>query len=265
MKKLSLGILATLLLAMFVAPAFAWEFDMNGQFEWRFRYFGRANGYQDLFGDMRFQDNILNGTGAVVGFSGLNMWRGYNGGTLAAPNQMKTGFNGGQLRVVRGGFSNADSDAFAHDQRMTFKTVLRVNNAVEFLGNMDLASIRQKYNHRDYQTNGPLDRWYQDRTSANAFDTAMIPSINQWKLKVQLPYGTLSVGTKDFMVGTGAQWNYNSRGSALVFLIPYGPFVITPQLWLARRPDGYGAFSPYGTARVRAPTRLITMTTGNTL
>ena len=108
MKKLWLGILATLLLAMFVAPAFAWEFDMNGQFEWRFRYFGRANGYQDLFGDMRFQDNILNGTGALVGFSGLNMWRGFNGGTLAAPKQMNTGFNGGQLRIVRGGFSNAD-------------------------------------------------------------------------------------------------------------------------------------------------------------
>jgi hypothetical protein len=59
MKKLWLGILATLLLAVFVAPAFAWEFNMRGQFEWRFRYIGRANGYQDLFGDMRFQDSDL--------------------------------------------------------------------------------------------------------------------------------------------------------------------------------------------------------------
>ncbi len=248
MKKLWLGILATLLVTIGVAPAFAWEFDMKGQFEWRFRYFGRANGYQDLFGDMRFQDNPQNSRGAIIGFSGLNMWRGFNGGTVAAPNQMNTSFNGSQLRIVRGGFSNADSDAFAHDQRMTFSPTLRVNKAIEFIINMDLASVRQKYNHRDYQTNGPLDRWYQDRTSANAFDTAMIPSINQYKLKVALPYGTLSLGAKDFMVGTGAQWGYNSRGSALVFLIPYGPFVITPQLWLARRPDGYGAFSPYGTS-----------------
>ncbi len=59
MKKLWLGILATLLLTVFVAPAFAWDFTMSGQFEWRYRYFGRANGYQDLFGDMRLQDNPL--------------------------------------------------------------------------------------------------------------------------------------------------------------------------------------------------------------
>ncbi len=71
MKKLWLGILATLLLAVFAAPAFAWEFNMSGQFEWRYRYFGRANGYQDLFGDMRFQDSPLNTTGAVIGFAGL--------------------------------------------------------------------------------------------------------------------------------------------------------------------------------------------------
>ena len=83
---------------------------------------------------------------------------------------------------------------------------------------MDLASVRQKYNHRDYQTNGPLDRWYQDRTSANAFDTAMIPSINQWKLKVALPCnGTLTLGAKDFMVGPGAQWGY--PGIRLVLIL----------------------------------------------
>ena len=32
--------------------------------------------YQDLFGDMRFQDNPQNSRGAVIGFAGLNMWRG---------------------------------------------------------------------------------------------------------------------------------------------------------------------------------------------
>ena len=92
MKKLWLGILATLLLTVFVAPAFAWDFTMSGQFEWRYRYLGRANGYQDLFGDMRLQDSpimtAIPGTTGPIGFAGPNFYRGYNG-TTAAP--MATG------------------------------------------------------------------------------------------------------------------------------------------------------------------------------
>ncbi|MDA8405718.1 MAG: hypothetical protein M0T73_02515, partial [Deltaproteobacteria bacterium] len=179
MKKLWFGLLAMLLLALFVAPAFAWEYKMGGQFEWRYRYIGRANGYQDLFGDMRFQDNPLNTTGQVIGFAGPNFWRGYNG---AITNPMATAGWGSSVRVVKSGFAYADADGSEYDQRMTFTPELRINNAVYFMANMDLASIRNKYNHRDMQTNGILDRWYQDRMSQNAFDTAMIPSINQWKL-----------------------------------------------------------------------------------
>ncbi|MGC8605222.1 MAG: hypothetical protein ACP5VS_16265, partial [Desulfomonilaceae bacterium] len=117
MRKVWLGILGTLLLAMFVAPAFAWEFKMEGQYEWRYRYFGRANGYQDLFGDMRYQDNpflftTANGVGPI-GFAGQNLWRGFNGSPLIP---MQTGDSGGnngsgftgQLRIVRGGNSYAD-------------------------------------------------------------------------------------------------------------------------------------------------------------
>jgi len=55
MKKVWLGILATLLLALFVAPAFAWEFSMTGEFEWRQQYFSRT-GNRDLFGDANAQD-----------------------------------------------------------------------------------------------------------------------------------------------------------------------------------------------------------------
>ncbi len=264
MKKLWFGILATLLLTVFVAPAFAWDFSMTGQFEWRFQYFGRANGYQDLFGDMRLQDNSLN-TWGPIGFAGPNFLRGYNGtvnslGTAAAlgtnanlnpgttPMPMMTGNWGDQVKIVRGGFSYADSDAYAHDQRMTFSPEIRINNAIRLRGVMDLASIRQKYNHRDYQTNGPMDRWYQDRTSANAFDTAMLPSISQWHLTAQLPWGVLSIGARDFPWGVGAVIGQNTRNDSLMFVIPYGPFRIIPQIWLANQPQVfYNAFTPYAT------------------
>ncbi len=261
MKKLWFGLLATLLLTIFVVPAFAWEFNMSGQFEWRYRYLGRANGYQDLFGDMRFQDSPLNTTGELIGFAGPNFWRGYNGNNA---NPMATNSWGSSIRVVKGGFSFADSDASEYDQRMTFVPTIRVNNAIRFDMNMDLASIRQKYNHRDFQTNGPLDRWYQDRVSQNAFDTAMIPSINQFKLVFQTPWCIFSLGAKDFPFGTGSLLGYNTRASALLALIPYGPFTFVPGIWVDRNPDGWTAFLPYGLSTGPGPNSLgpVTMDKG---
>ncbi|MGC8658035.1 MAG: hypothetical protein ACP5U1_03080 [Desulfomonilaceae bacterium] len=251
MKKLWFGILATLLLCLFVAPAFAWDFTTAGQFEWRYRYIGRANGYQDLFGDMRLQDNPLinpawagNPLAGPIGFAGPNFWRGYNGSN-ALPMATGSWGGAGDIRIVRAGFAQADCDASEYDQRMTFLPELRINNAIRLRGNIDLASIRQKYNHRDMITNGPMDRWYQDRMSQNAYDTAMIPSINQWHLTAQLPWGILSAGARDFPWGTGAVLGYNTRNDSLLFVLPYGPFRIIPQFWLANNPDGFGSYIPY--------------------
>ena len=243
MKKLWFGLLATLLLTIFVAPAFAWDFSMTGEFEWRFRYFGRANGYQDLFGDMRLQENPIGfpaGTGPI-GFAGPNFYRGYNGNT-AAP--MATGYWGNQVRIVRGGFSYADSDAFAHDQRMTFLPEIRINNAVRLRGVFDLASIRQKYNHRDY---GPMGRWTdgirtgQAQTRSHRDDTKFQPVARFSSIAL----GYSATGTRDFAWGPGAALALNTRNDSLLFVFPYGPFRIIPQVWLANGVDGYGLIAPY--------------------
>jgi hypothetical protein len=259
MKKLWLGLLATLLLALFVAPAFAWEFDMGGQFEWRYRYIGRANGYQDLFGDMRFQDNPLNTTGEVIGFSGPNFWRGYNGNPH---NPMATGNWGDSIRVVKSGFAYADCDGSEYDQRMTFTPELKINQAIHFFMNVDLAGIRQKYNHRDFQTNGPLDRWYQDRLSQNAFDTAMIPSFNQYRVTINTPWCIFSLGAKPFPFGTGALLGNNTRASALFAVIPYGPFLFEPGIWNSRGPEGWAPnWVPY-TGTGPGPNGVLSMDNG---
>ncbi len=263
MKKLGFGLLVTLLLTVFVAPALAWEFKMQGQFEWRYRYLGRANGYKDLFGDMRFQDNpatvgLTAGTGPI-GFAGPNFWRGYNGNN-ASP--MATNSWGSSVRVVRGGFSYADCDASEYDQRMTLEPVLRVNNAVYFGAHMDLAGIRQKYNHRDMQTNGPMDRWYQDRMSQNAFDTAMIPSINQYKLVCNMPWFTVISGTRNFPFGTGATLSLNVRSDSTMFIIPYGPLIIIPAFWWCLTPNGFGPFGPYASSSGPAPNTVVNMDKG---
>ncbi|MBI5568527.1 MAG: hypothetical protein HY914_01130 [Desulfomonile tiedjei] len=49
MKKVWVVVLAGLLIAAMALPAFAWEFEMKGEFEHRLRYFGRT-GNNDLFG-----------------------------------------------------------------------------------------------------------------------------------------------------------------------------------------------------------------------
>ncbi|MGC8658259.1 MAG: hypothetical protein ACP5U1_04225 [Desulfomonilaceae bacterium] len=250
MRKLWLGILATLPLIVCVAPAFAWDFSMRGQFEWRYRYFGRANGYQDLFGDMRLQDNPTVGTQIAtatgpIGFAGPNFYRGYNG---SIANPMGTSSQGMAIRIVRGGFAYADSDGSAQDQRMTFDPQLRINKAIRFRANVDFSSIRQKYNHRDFETSGPMDRWYQNRMSQNAFDTAMLPSVNMWHITAQLPWGVISGGARDFPWGTGAMGGFNTRNDGLLFVAPYGPFRFIFQIYFANWPDGYGTFTPYVTS-----------------
>ncbi|MFA6221925.1 MAG: hypothetical protein WC647_06390 [Desulfomonilaceae bacterium] len=240
MKKLALFLVVLGLVFGSVGFSYAWEFSMTGEFEWRYRYWGRIGGYDDLFGNMNAQNN----SNALIGFAGPNYYRGYN------PNDstLNSGSNAGNVRIVRGGFSNSESDGFLNDQRMTFYPKLTVNQALHFLATVDLSGIRQKYNHRDVVTNGPLERYYEDRVSRNAFDTAMIPSISQFKLTAQVPWGILSLSTaKDFVFGTGALLGFNNRGSALVMIIPYGPFRIIPALWVARSypvQEGYASYYP---------------------
>lgn len=241
MGKRFLFVLIALL--TFTQFANAWEFSMTGEFEWRYRYFGRANGSRDLFGDMNVQNT--SNTGTPIGFAGPNYYRGFNGAGSAAADRIDTGSNGATVRIVRGGFSGTESDAFVNDQRFTIYPKIVVNKAIDFTAQIDFAGTRQKYDHLDVKTNGPLERWYEDRVSRNAYDTAMLPSINQLKLTGHLPWGTLSLGaTKDYPFGTGALFARNTRASAFVLVIPYGPFRIVPAFWLARSyaQDGFAAY-----------------------
>ncbi len=56
MKRFWLSIMAALLVVAVAAPAMAWEFSMNGEFEFRLRYFSRT-GSADLWGDSNVQES----------------------------------------------------------------------------------------------------------------------------------------------------------------------------------------------------------------
>ena len=51
MKRFGLIGLIALLAICAAAPAFAWEFSMKGDWEWRYRYWTRT-GQNDIFGQM---------------------------------------------------------------------------------------------------------------------------------------------------------------------------------------------------------------------
>jgi hypothetical protein len=182
--------------------------------------------------------------GNNIGFAGPNYYRGYNAGTTA----MQTGASAGNVRIVRGGFSGSESDAFVNDQRMTLYPRIKVNNALSASVMVDFAGIRHKYNHGDVVTNGPFERYYEDRVSRNAYDTAMIPSITQSQIHAHTPWGVVSVGQKDLPFGTGALLALNSRGSAYVMVIPFGPFRFIPSVWVANNIDGFQGYASYNPA-----------------
>ncbi len=112
MKKLWLGILATMLMALFVAPAFAWEFEMAGDFEYRLNYLSRI-GEKDLFGNASMQDNYTLIPGAArptpaiptfannyIGFAGPNIYENGFTGTIVNDAAATSG-----VAITRGGYS----------------------------------------------------------------------------------------------------------------------------------------------------------------
>jgi hypothetical protein len=78
----------------------------------------------------------------------------------------------------------------------------------------------------------PYERYYMSQTSDSALSTAALFSIEQIKAVISTPIGFVSVGTKDFPIGTGATFARNTREECIYFLAPNGPlthsFLIFP-------------------------------------
>jgi hypothetical protein len=248
MRKLLTIVLAGLLIGAIAAPAFAWEFSMKGEQEWRFRFFTRS-GANDLFGK--------NAADLDIGFAGQNIYG--HGGNAAIPALVGTpaatmptaggmGTNGPGLRAVRGGFSIAGPDAFYNDSRLTLYPEIRVNPAIRTFGVYTIGGYRNKYRQwndiSQFQTYGtneptgvgvpPFERYYVHQSSPNAYDTAAIGSWEQFRFTVQTPWCIWSLGIKDFPFGTGASLANNVRAESFFTVVPYGPFRLMHALWSAQ-------------------------------
>jgi hypothetical protein len=250
MRRFWTTAIAGLLVLAIMAPAFAWEFDMKGEYEYRFKYFARM-GNSDLFGYAPAQDA---GAGTFIGFAGPNIW---NNGAVVNPPSNSGGlagtlFDGNPttgVAITRGGFSKWGSDAHYSDNRLTLYPEIRINPAIRVHGVYTIAGYRNKY----AQASGvagtptgvgvpPLERSYMEGVSQNAYDTAGIGSWEQIRVTAQTPIGVFSYGIKDFPFGTGATLANNTRTEAFVTVVPYGPFSFIHGIWLSQGAflDGWG-------------------------
>jgi len=217
MKRLLLILAAGLLIASITAPALAWEFALNGEFEWRYRYFARTGG-ADLFG----APNLAVGTasGATIGFAGpVN-------------------------NVVRvQGFSAKGSDASIGDERIWFYPEIRINPAVRMRGEYwvtgtnlrglyDGAGVATAFPANSFQLPQGYSGWFiqNDGTNGNRVQPSGM-SIGMWEkfwVTAQLPWGILAVGRRPFPFGFGwsAAHEKDADSESLFLGVPYGPLTL---------------------------------------
>ncbi len=243
MKRFWLSIMAVMLVVAFSAPAFAWDFSMTGEYEYRYRYFSRI-GTKDLFGDAQGIDDpnynyntAGSGQPVYLGLAGPNIynlnlstgnaagsWVG--GSSVAQDNAVLAG-----VAIRRGGFSRWNVDAVYGDQRVTFAPTFRVNNAIRVFGVYNIGGIRNKYVQRATDATGnysagtaPFERYYMMDEGLSAYNTGGIGSWEQIRATIQLPILTLSIGKKDFVFGNGAVYAQNVPTDSFMIIAPYGPF-----------------------------------------
>ena len=219
MKRYGLiGFLVVLSIASLTAPIFAWELNLKGETEWRYRYWTRT-GNQDIFGDMGGTVNL-----------GLNHLQTFP--TTATTNR-GTGTFG-----VLAGENRFGADMQLTDYRMTLFPKITVNPAIEITASVNLTSLGIWSDGQPLIGNGtvavpsPRDPGYvnslyvpiQDRPAAVDVPNTYVTL--QWlKTSIKTPILDFEIGYKDSKRGMGL-WRHECNRASTSFTVSayYGPF-----------------------------------------
>ncbi|MEJ2717766.1 MAG: hypothetical protein P8182_11590, partial [Deltaproteobacteria bacterium] len=260
------------LLVLLAAPALAWEFSMDGEYEYRFRWFSRTSD-KDLFGNAAVQG----GVGAIdfPGFPGINVVNSvgfagpntYGRGALfaaGAPANVvgtpanATGFgdvatgaltqipgNAGWT-ITRGGYSRWGSDALISESRWTMRPVVRVNKAIRVHGVYNIGGYRHKYAQRAFVNtyeNQPVQGLGLGGRHP-AYTAGVPPFENYYKSQTSMnAYDTAAIGSwEQFRATIQIPWGIFSIG---VKNFPFGTGIsfghnVRAEAWLTVVP--YGPF-----------------------
>ncbi len=189
-------------LGFLIFPASAWEFHLDGAFNYDYEYYAQQ-GEKGFFGQFNVDRSTGVGGLAAGDYSNLNGWVGRQIGR-------------------QGSDFAAGSDAVKHYQNLELSPEFRINRAVRFRGKYRLGAYGDP-NNSDYLTN--------TRPGTN-----IATSDGQWTMwwvVAETPIGQIVVGKRPEAFGTGLQFNGESNNTTegAAVIAPYGPFRIS---WAVR-------------------------------
>lgn len=224
--------LALVLMAMLAGTAFAWEFGMKGETEWRYRYWTRL-GTNDIFG---FMDNNV--------YLGVNHLQTF-------PTTGTTNRGSGTFGVLAGE-NRFGCDMQKTDYRMTVFPKFTVNKAIDITGSVNLTSLGiwsdgQPLNSSATAAPGYVNSLYvpiQDRSAAVDIPNTYVTL--QWlKLGIKTPMLDFSLGYKNSKIGIGL-WKHEFNRASASFSVSakYGPFKIGFSPYFGRSQSAWSLANP---------------------
>ncbi len=197
----------------------AWEFTMEGALSWELEAIGQ-NGTNGFFG--RYDVDAGSGiVGATPGtFAPLNAWLGEQGGGLVS-----------------------GSDGSWNTQYMAIDMQLRMNKALRIRGQYYIG----EWNPPADAATGSLVASEYLNNRHFGIQQAMSPGYwNYVQLSAQLPWGSLSLGKRPSVWGTGLSWNGDESRTSESFSItaPYGPLRVGLAFYPSRRGSTGAYYNP---------------------
>lgn len=233
MRRLCLILALALAVGALAAPAMAWEFGLKGDWEWRYRYWGRS-GTNDIFGTM--DANQVN-----LGVNHLNTF------PTAGTNNRASGTFG-----VLAGENNFGSDMSFTDNRMTLYPTITINKAISIKASVNLTSLGIWSDGQPYVSVPPafssggasgtnlgyVNSLYvpiSDRPAASNIPNTYVTV--QWlNASIKTPMLDFSLGYKTSGLGMGL-WKHESTRASSSFGVKahYGPLTIGFSPYFSRR------------------------------
>jgi len=184
--------LSTVALALWVsltgASAFAWEFSLEGEFNWKNRFVQQL-GSRGFFGRYDLDNSSTGGN-----FASVNGWAG-------------------------GKLDDLVSSSGAAEQRMEVNALpeLRINSAMRLKGEYRIGSYGD-----------PVASAYVNSTSPGVQVAISEGQWTMWWFTAQTPWGVMAVGKRPFRFGCGLQYNgaEDLTSESLLLVAPSGPFSI---------------------------------------
>ena len=223
MKRFGIIGLIAFLAVCATAPAFAWEYSMKGDWEWRYRYWTRT-GQNDIFGEM-------NATQVNLGINHLAVFP-----TAATTNRIAGNFG------VLAGQNNYGCDMSMTDNRATIFPKIKVNKAISVEGSVNLTSLGIWSDGDPYNFGGAAAATYGLARNVGFYNSMYVPIQDrpvasnvpntfvtlQWlKASIHTPMLDFSLGYKTSAIGMGL-WKHADNRSSASFSVTahYGPFKI---------------------------------------